>query len=251
MEHDIRELLESWPYDGSHSENNYRRLAGADNRIIVQVREPLGIQQMEYDGRPDGLRPHDKESWLEYHRELAENHSFYQLSDEDCQKLIQEGILFYQRYLILYQMNDWEGVARDTGRNLEYFDFLKGHVREAAHSLMVEQYRPYVMRMNSIARAWLLWRDGGHDEAVSLLKRTIRDMEALDEIPTEVFKMERQRSIKHMTEVIEEFEKKKPESEAEILRRELRQAILSEQFEVAARIRDRLKMIEGNFVSKS
>lgn len=251
MEHDLRDLLESWRYDSENPENNYRRLTGADDRIIIQVREPLGVQQLEYEGRPDGIKPQGKPTWLDYFRELAESRAYFQLTDEDCQKLIQEGILFYQRYLILYQMNDWEGVARDTGRNLEYFDFLKNHVREAAHSLMVEQYRPYVMRMNAIARSWLLWRDGGHDEAVALLKRTIRDLEALDEVPTDVFKLERQRSIKHMKEVIEEFEKKKPESEAELLRRELRQAILSEQFEIAAQLRDRLRLLEGNFVSQS
>lgn len=251
MNHDLRELLASWPYDSTNPENNYRRLTGEDHRMILQVREPLGIQQMEYEGRPDGFRPHGRGSWLEYYQNLAEGHSSFTLTDEDCQNLIQEGILYYQRYLILYQMNDWEGVARDTGRNLEYFDFLKTHVREAAHSLMVEQYRPYVMRMNAIARAWILWREGAHDEALTLLKRTLRDLAQLEEIPTEVFKMERQRSTKHIREVLEEFEKRRPESEAELLRKELRQAILSEQFEVAARIRDRLKSLEQGCVSQS
>ncbi len=61
---DLRETLKSWPYD---PENDARVTTGKDGRCILQVRTPLGIEQMEMDGRPDGLRPHGVESNLKFH----------------------------------------------------------------------------------------------------------------------------------------------------------------------------------------
>jgi len=45
---------------------------GVDGRPIMQVRTPLGIEQYELDGRPDGRHPHDMESVLDFqHARLA------------------------------------------------------------------------------------------------------------------------------------------------------------------------------------
>ena len=61
---DLRSLLRSWPYD---PDNEARLVKGADGREVLQVRTPLGIEQHEIDGRPDGARPHGLESALEYY----------------------------------------------------------------------------------------------------------------------------------------------------------------------------------------
>ena len=51
---DLRKTLQAWPYD---PEQDARVLPGEDGRQIVQVRTPLGIEQYEVGGRPDGARP--------------------------------------------------------------------------------------------------------------------------------------------------------------------------------------------------
>src|SRR5579859_3318322 len=61
---DLRKALDSWPYD---PENDSRLAQGADGREILQVRTPMGLEQYELDGRPDGARPHQKDSALEYY----------------------------------------------------------------------------------------------------------------------------------------------------------------------------------------
>src|SRR6266550_1508347 len=38
----------------------------------------------------------------------------YELTPEQCAELQQEGIQYYHRYLSLFQINDFEGVVRDT-----------------------------------------------------------------------------------------------------------------------------------------
>ena len=66
---DIRELLEEWPYD---ADNSTRIVPCADGRDVLQVRTPVGIEQYELAGRPDGLRPHNAESAFEfYHARLV------------------------------------------------------------------------------------------------------------------------------------------------------------------------------------
>ena len=251
MDTDLRELLNSWPYDSEDPSNNYRRLTGNDGRLVIQVREPLGVQQMEYEGRPDGSRPHDHATWLEYYQEMAKDRPFFQLGHDDCQNLMQEGVLFYQRYLVLYQMDDWEGVARDTGRNLEYFDFLKEYARHREDHLMVEQYRPYVMRMNAVAKSQLIWIAGNFDAALGMLKGAVVALQRLEPVPTQVFTMELERSVKHLKELIGEFEKKRPEGRLEVLRREQTEAIRRQDFERAASIRDEIRRIEGGVASKN
>ena len=62
---DLRKILKSWPYD---PEQDARIIRGDDGRDLLQVRTPLGIEQYEMDGRPDGARPHGMESALEYYQ---------------------------------------------------------------------------------------------------------------------------------------------------------------------------------------
>jgi len=248
---DLREFFESWPYDSENLSSNFRRTELPDGRMILQVREPLGIQQMEYLGRPDGIRPHGQESWFHYFQSIAEKEIDFQLSTEDCQLLMQEGILYYQRYLILFQMNDWEGVVRDTQRNLHYFDFVKDHALHKEDYMRIDQYRPYLLRMNAVARAYLLWAAGDFDQCISILKETLKTLECLEPLPTQIFDVELERSVKHLKNLIEEFEKKRPESKIDQLRREQRQAILTEDFERAANIRDQIRVIDAGSVSEN
>lgn len=251
MEADIRELLESWPYDMEESSRNFRLITGSDGRLLIQVREPLGIQQMEYTGRPDGQRPHGRVSWLAYYRELQNGNPLFGLDDPDCSNLMREGILYYQRYLILFQMEDWEAVAEDTARNLSHFDFVKEFARDKDNSTLIEQYRPYVMRINAVARANLHWKEGEYDRALTLLRRTILAIKTLESVPTQVFNLERDRSVNHLEEVVKEFEGRQPESLIERIRREQREAILREDFDAAAKLRDELRRLEGDTARKN
>lgn len=247
MDFDLSELLQAWPYDPEQASNNFRRIEARDGRTLVQVREPLGIQQLEYYGRPDGERPCGKDTWLDYYEELAQGDPLFSLSHEDCLRLMQEGILFYQRYLILYQMEDWEGVARDTDRNIRYFDFAKEHAENPEDSLTIEQYRPYILRMNSIAKSQIKIKKGRLVEAVELLRDTLREIRALDPIDSVIFRMELEKSTKHLSELLAEYDKLRPESRLERLKKQKNEAIMNEDFELAARLRDQIRVLEGEF----
>lgn len=71
MRRDIDEALQGWPYDPEPGETVAREVKARDGRTVVQVRQELGILQMEVEGRPDGQRPHGFRTYLDYLRHRA------------------------------------------------------------------------------------------------------------------------------------------------------------------------------------
>jgi len=61
VKNDISPVLKAWEYD-SQQDMMVRKIRGIDGKIKIQMRLDLGILQMEQEGRPDGKRPHGKES---------------------------------------------------------------------------------------------------------------------------------------------------------------------------------------------
>src|SRR5262249_61496519 len=81
-------------------------------------------------------------------------------------ELQQEGIQYYHRYVSLFQMNDYAGVIRDTQRNLDLFSFVDEHSQREDFVWNFQQFRPYVLMMNTRAKASLLLNDGKFAEAM-------------------------------------------------------------------------------------
>src|ERR1700759_3919432 len=67
--------------------------------------------------------------------------------------LQQEGIQYYHRYISFFQLNDYQGVIRDTQRNLDMFQFVAKHAEKEEMSQSIEQFTPYVLMMLTRARA--------------------------------------------------------------------------------------------------
>ena len=245
---DLRDALADWPFD---PDNNARIVTGADGRDIMQVRTPLGVEQYELEGRPDGKRPRNLESLLEHHRarlakaEAAGKPGSFKLSGSDCAELFEEGVLFYFRYLHLFQIKEWQRTVRDTGRNLSLFDFVRKHAAREQDREHLEQWRPYIFRMHAIARTMLEWDAGRHDAALRIAHDAIAAIDALPDLDNETFRYEQERSVEALRDVIKQIEKSQPLSEVEILERALHHAVESEEFEKAAHLRDRLRTLRG------
>ena len=89
---DITPLLSGWDYEAGAI--NVRKVPGLDGREKLQMRLDLGLLQMELTGRPDGHRPHGRESFLDYFEELVADHKKetgaadgFTLSTDQCQDL--------------------------------------------------------------------------------------------------------------------------------------------------------------------
>src|SRR5438309_7470028 len=169
MSLDLNTLLNDWPHEAGAIK--VRKIVGLDGREKLQLRIDLGMLQMEMTGRPDGNRPHNCESLFQYHERRAARAEgrgeSYELTPEQCNELQQEGIQYYHRYLSLFQINDFAGVIRDTQRNLDLFDIVLAHTNREELSWGLQQFRPYVLMMNTRARASILLGQGKFAEAMS------------------------------------------------------------------------------------
>src|SRR6266566_5318492 len=191
---DLREVLKAWPYD---PENDSRVARGADGRQVLQVRTPLGVEQMEMDGLPDGARPHGMESALEFQlmrlatAQAAGQESDFELGPQACAELFNEGTLYYLRYVRLFQLRDWPRTIRDTSRNMRAFDFVHLHARREEDQMFLEKWRPYILRVQWSAAALAELDKGLFDKTLRIAREGLQKVEELTEIDDETFKYER------------------------------------------------------------
>src|SRR6202162_1250990 len=86
MSLDLNSILKDWPHESGSIK--VRKIAGLDGREKLQLRVDLGVLQMEMTGRPDGRRPHNCESLLEYYQKraarAAQKSETYGLTPEQC-----------------------------------------------------------------------------------------------------------------------------------------------------------------------
>ena len=244
---DLADLLRSWPYDPN---DRARVIKCPDGREVLQVRQPLGMEQHEIDGRPDGERPHEMESALDYHLGRLEEakargeESRFALSHEDCVELINEGTLYYFRYVHLFQINDWERTARDTARNLRLFDLILQYSSDSCDADCLEQWRPYVVRMDAVARAMIRIAEENHAEALGIVEDAIARIEGLPDLEGDsTFQAERDRSLEVLRTLAKDIEQSRPLGEADLLQGELEQAVAAEDYERAAELRDSIRAL--------
>ncbi|MEI6084676.1 MAG: UvrB/UvrC motif-containing protein [Verrucomicrobiota bacterium] len=243
---DIQDLLRDWPYDPAKA---VRVIQGDDGRDVLQVRTPVGLEQFELEGRPDGLRPHNQDSAFDFYlgrrkkSQAAGEESAFHLSHPECVELFEEGVLYYFRYLHLFQLEDWPRTARDTGRNLRMFDFVRQFAHRKEDRQHLEQWRPYILRINGIARAMLEVEEHAHERALHILRETIEKIDALELIDNHNFQAERERSLQSLQETVEQIEKNKPLTELEQLEKQLRAAVDEQAFERAAALRDQIREV--------
>ena len=244
--HDLRPLLDQWPYDPT---KNVRIVKGVDGREILQVRLPLGLEQYEMDGRPDGQRPHGCESALSFQlQRLSQAQSqgeeaAFKINEEDCAELFAEGVLYYYRYLQFFQMRDWQRTVRDTERNLKALDLVHQFAERQEDRLYLEQWRPYILRINATARAMISLGRGDYLNAVEIVQQTMETIDSLPEIDNEVFAIERQRSLTALKKLATQLKRNRPLSKLERLERSLRRAIATQAFERAAKLRDQIRAL--------
>jgi len=247
MSADITEILKDWEFD---SDNQIRIIQADDGRQVLQVRQPMGIEQYELDGRPDGKRPFGHESVVEEYQARLENFrgahgtdEGFSITHEDFANLQGEGVLYYFRYLVLFQIGDFVRTARDTDHNLSLFGLVEKYGDSDDDRKELLQYKPYVLRMNAIARAMISLHKEMKEAAEDILRSAITAIEGMNEIDTPAFQFERVRSLNYLKATLKQIHEKK-DTPLEALKNELSAAIDEEDYEKAAVIRDRIRDAE-------
>ncbi len=239
MSFDLSELLRDWPYEPGQLQ--VRKITGSDGREKLQLRLDMGVLQMEMAGRPDGRQPHDVESELEFQAERAEQAGKdFELSEDDVGELQAEGVQYYHRYLALFQLGDWQSVIRDTKRNLDMFTFVAKYAPDDESSWSVQQFRPYVLMMNTRAKANLALERDDVDAAIALVEKGISKIEKFVKDHNRDGETDTT-EITSLSEWLGELRKLKPLTPVEKLNRELERAVQDEKYERAAELRDAIR----------
>ena len=247
MNFDISPLLNEWEYQPGQI--GVRQFKGKDGIQKIQLRVDLGILQMNAHGRPDGKTPNGHESLLEYFEtRLAKfkkahhgEDEGFELSAEDCSRLQQEAIQYHHRYICLFQLQDYEGVVRDTKRNLRVFDLVENYAGSEEMAWSLQQFRPQVLMMLARARGSVALDSKDHSDAISAVKNGLEQLRDFYQNNGRHEMVDQSGEIQSLEAWLKELQAKRPLTKRERLESQLESAIRREDYEEAARVRDSLR----------
>lgn len=247
---DLRRILAGWDYEASQI--TVRRITGDDGTPKIQMRLDLGLLQMEVSGRPDGTRPHGCESLLAHHEKRLAKHIEkngtelgFELTPAECQALREESLQYYHRYLAEFVLEDFEGVERDTARNIRVADMCRDHGREESDRLALEQYRPYLIMMHTRAQVHLALRRGAFKTALARVTAGLTQIRELLLAVGEEEAFEELTEVQILSALRNEIAARMPADPLKRLENELSKAVAEERYEDAAVLRNRMEALRN------
>ena len=244
MDSDIGYILRNWPYDPE--EDLIVRIIEGDDGPKLQMRIDMGIIQMELDGNPTGESPEGCVSWFEYYKTNQKRYDsnkvddFFTLNDEDCNKLRREAVHYYYRYLCLMKLGDYKRVIRDTDRNYRVFAFVRKYAASEMNRWALDQYRPYVIMMNTRARVSLAIKENpryGLEKAIEYINSGMGKILKFYKEYGITSEVENSVELSILKAMKKEFLRNLPLS----LEEQLQEALREERFEDAAYLRDKIR----------
>ena len=165
----------------------------------------------------------------------------FALTNDQCQALREEAVMYYHRYLSLFVLEEFPGVVRDTDRNLRVLDLCGKYATDEQDRLILEQYRPYITMMNARAQASIHLE---HKQYVEAIRHVEEGMEKIREFYERFGQEEafaKSNEVRVLKRFSREIQRKLPVDPAERLRRKLERAVREERYEDAAKLRDEIE----------
>ncbi len=251
MRRDLDDVIQGWPYDPEPGEVLAREVRARDGRTVLQVRIELGVLQLEVGGRPDGLRPHGFVSYLDYLRHSAASRGPVQggkpslawaMSEQQRNETDREFIQFYHRRVAWLSLRRYDKAIQDADHTLALMDFVRRHGGDADYIASHEQFRGLVLFHRTQAATAMALERRKPEEAIDILREGVENLadhqrawwddHDADESPNPTL-VEQLRGL--------ENEIRKNFSVEKTLREQLDEAVASEDYEAAARLRDRIR----------
>jgi hypothetical protein len=165
------------------------------------------------------------------------------LTPEDCRQLRDEVVQYYHRYVALLTLEEFDGVVRDTTRNLRVLDLCAEHAETEADRTVLEQFRPYITMVRARALASQALKD---NEPKAALHAIDEGLDALrqyfaDQGQPQLF--DQSSEVQMLRGMRDSLVPKLPVSQVSELRARLTKAVEQENYELAAILRDELKQI--------
>jgi hypothetical protein len=239
---DLDELMSKWKFDPAML--NVRMIKGKDGRDVIQMRVDMGVLQLETTGRPDGETIRKHESMLEWLLQKQLDDPAYILSEEECNEVDREFMQFYHRRICWLRMQFYHRAVMDADHTLRLMDVTGQMSPEEEWAQTHEQYRPFVLFHRTQADALGELEEDTAEEAVQAINRGLETMRGffIKHDAEEHFD-----SDELVVRLIELRESLRTEYEVgKTLSERLDDAVKTEQYELAAKLRDELTRREAN-----
>jgi hypothetical protein len=165
------------------------------------------------------------------------------LTAVECRALRDEAAQYYHRYVALMAIEDFEGVVRDTTRNLRVLDLCRDHAVRAPDRAVLEQFRPYITMMRARALASLALKRGEQKAAVFAINEGLEALRRFFESVGHPELYESSGEAQMLRAMRDALVPKLPLSQISELEQRLKIAISNENYELAAILRDELRMM--------
>jgi hypothetical protein len=233
----LDQLMRDWAFEPGRPV--VRRVTGDDGRELLQMRVDMGVLQLETVGRPDGEKPHGFATYYDYLVSAAfQEGTEFALGEERQVEIDREFYQFYHRRICWLTLNEYSRAAADAEHSLRLMDFSSANAADREWAIMHEQYRPFVMFHQVQAVALTKLQSDSPEGAVEVIDK---GLQSLSELFTQ------HEAEEHFDEDV--FVVKLREMQASIkshfhlgpsLAEQLAEAVAAEQYELAAKLRDRL-----------
>jgi len=227
---DLSSLLSHWAYQPD--DFTARVVEGSDGRPLLQIRVELGILQLEMTGRPDGQRPGGFETMLKAVQDAP-------LTAKTAKSLRDEIIQFEYRAQSLLFLGEYSQAAHDADHMLHAARFLQQHAADSLDrdAILAPLLRSIAIRARAAAEAAMA---GSRTDLAKLaLDGGLSDLQA--QLTDEQFA---QCNEVHLLSSMKDLlTPRLPASQRVELKDRIRDAITAENYELAAILRDELRLM--------
>ena len=157
-----------------------------------------------------------------------------------------EAIQYHHRYICLLQLEDYPAVIRDAERNLAVFEFVAKHADSEELSWALRQFQPQLLMILARARGAQALKAEDHTLAVQQVEESLEQIRAFYREHSRADAAEASPEVQSLENWLEEIRAKRPLSARERLERALNDAVQSEDYERAAKVRDELKNLKSS-----
>ncbi len=233
---DIDHILKPWAHEAGHV--SARLIDASDGREVLQMRIELGVLQLEVTDRPDGERPEGFATYLDYLISQSFHDAEFRLDEDQCNEVDREFMQYYYRRICWLALREFDRAVLDADHTLALMDFVKQRSPHEEWTLSHEQYRPFVLFHRTQAAALGQLRGDGGELAIDAINdglERLKDFFANFEAEENFEDDEMVARLRELREALrEQF------GVDRTLDERLQDAIATEQYELAAKLRDEI-----------
>ena len=237
----LDDILREWEFD-PHS-LSVRLVKGDDGRDVIQMRVDLGVLQMETQGRPDGYNPDGFATFLDSVLDFEKKDQEFIMSEEQCFEADREFVQFYHRRISWLRLQHYHRAVEDADHTLSLMDVCRDHSTEEEWTMSHEQYRPFVLFHRTQAAALAALSDSDATLAISEINAGLKLMRSVFEEHEAEEEFDEDEMVLQLIKLRDSL---KEDYVGPTLQERLAQAVQTEQYELAAKLRDELARRQEN-----